>query len=54
MAEQKKLRLEVAVMLDKKKILIKISGNNNFLVNVSEPFNSLYLDFLKRLGIFLL
>ena len=47
MAEQKKLRLEVAVMLDKKKILIKISGNNNFLVNVSEPFNSLSVEFLN-------
>ena len=47
MAEQKKLRLEVAAMLDKKKILIKISGNNNFLVNVSEPFNSLSVEFLN-------
>ena len=47
MAEQKKLRLEVVVMLDKKKILIKISGNNNFLVNVSEPFNSLSVEFLN-------
>ena len=41
MEEQKKLKLEDVVTLDKKKILKEISGNNKFSINVCEPFNEL-------------
>ena len=34
-------------MLDKKKILYQVTRNKNFVVKVSEPFNSLSVDFLN-------
>ena len=40
MEELKNLKLEVVVMLDKKKILYETTHNKKFTINVSEPFNS--------------
>ena len=47
MAVQNKLKLEDVVMLDKKKILRLITGNKNFNVRISEPFNHLSIEFLN-------
>ena len=47
MVGQNKLKLEGAAMLDKKKILQLISGNKNFNVKISEPFNQLSIEFLN-------
>ena len=47
MEEQKRLKLEGVVMLDKKKILLKITGNKSFKVKISEPFNKLCIEFLN-------
>ena len=34
-------------MLDKKKILLKVTGNKSFKVKISEPFNKLCIEFLN-------
>ena len=47
MEEQKKLKLEDVVTLDKKRLLKEISGNNQFHINVCEPFNELRIEFLN-------
>ena len=47
MAVQNKLKLEDVVMLDKKKILRLVTGNKNFNVRISEPFNHLSIEFLN-------
>ena len=47
MEEQKKLKLEDVVTLDKKRLLKEISGNNKFSINVCEPFNELRIEFLN-------
>ena len=47
MEEQKKPKLEDVVMLDKKKILHLVTGNKNFNVKISEPFNLLSIEFLS-------
>ena len=47
MEEQKKLKSEVVAMLDKKKILKEITGNKNFNITVSEPFNHKAIEFLN-------
>ena len=47
MEEQKKLKLEDVVTLDKKRLLKEISGNNKFNINVCEPFNELRIEFLN-------
>ena len=46
MEELKNLKLEVVVMLDKKKILYETTHNKKFTINVSEPFNSKVVNFL--------
>ena len=46
MEELKNLKLEVVVMLDKKKILYETTHNKKFTINVSEPFNNKVVNFL--------
>jgi len=53
MGDLKNLRSEVVAMLDKKKILYKITKNKNFNINVSIPFNDLTINFLKDFSILL-
>ena len=47
MGAPKRLRLEDVVMLDKKKILYKITGKKKFQVKVAQPFNKLSIEFLS-------
>ena len=47
MAGQKNLKREVAVMLDRKKILHKITKNRKFSINVMEPFNNFINRFFE-------
>ena len=47
MDEQNKLKLEGVGMLNKKKVLHLVTGNKNFSVKISEPFNPLSIEFLN-------
>ena len=47
MEGQNRLRLEDAVMLDKKKILYQVTRNKSFNIKISEPFNQLSIEFLN-------
>jgi|TARA_B100000315_G_C14576043_1_gene587944 hypothetical protein len=46
MEEQKRLKLEVAVILDKEILNYDILGNTNFKIKVVEPFNNLSIDLM--------
>jgi len=50
MVEQKKLKLEDAVMLDKNRIIHEVAKNKNFNINVFQPFSDLVIDFLNDLS----
>ena len=41
------LKLEGVVMLDKQEILYQVTGNKNFNIKISEPFNQLSIEFLN-------
>ena len=47
MEGQNRLRLEDAVILDKKKILYQVTRNKSFNIKISEPFNQLSIEFLN-------
>ena len=50
MVEQKKLKLEDAVMLDKNRIIHEVAKNKNFNIKVFQPFSDLVIDFLNDLS----